>query len=143
MSYERQGLLMLAFSVLFLLGATYKLADVIQWHLRKVEAKGTITAIEGCSANKPRTTRGCAQTLHYRYTDPAGQRRDGTDSIGTGDYWHYVGRSIVVYHDHRDAAHSITKTGLESRRSWAILLANFSVICFLIGGFVFVNTRAP
>ena len=142
MSSERQGLVLLAFSVVFLLGAAYKLADVLQWHLRKVEAKGTITAIEGYSANKPRTTRGpCFQTLHYRFTDPAGRRRDGTDSVWWGDCWHHVGRSLVVYHDHRDAAHSITKTGLESRRGWAILLAIFSVICFLIGGFVVAPTR--
>ena len=101
MNIKRQGHVLLAFSVLFLLGATYKLSDVLQWHLRKVEAKGTITAIEGRSVTNPGTTRnGCPQTLHYRYTDPAGQRRDGTDSVWTGDCWHYVGRSIVVYHDH-------------------------------------------
>ncbi len=142
MSSERQGVVLLAFSVVFLLGAAYKLADVLQWHLRKVEAKGTITAIEGRSVNNPGTTRnGCPQTLHYRYTDPAGQHRDGTDSVWTGDCWHNVGRSLDVYHDHRDAAHSITKTGLDSRRNWAILLAVFSVICFLIGGFIVAPTR--
>ena len=40
-----------------------------------------------------------------------------------------------------DAAHSITKTGLDSRRGWASRLAVFSVICFLVGGSVVAPSR--
>lgn len=142
MSVDRQGLVILALSVVFLLAASYKLVDVVQWHLRKVEARGTITAIAGCSAdNRPGSRSACLQTLHYKFAGPDGRPREGKDDIWWGDRWHRVGGSLIVYYDHRDAAHSITKTGLDSRRGWMILFAVFSVFFFIIGGSVVAMTR--
>ena len=142
MNIERQGLVLLALSVALLLGASYKLVDVLQWHLRKAEARGTITAVEGCSAeNRPSRRGACLQTLHYEFAGPNGRRRQARDEIWWGDRRHRVGGSLIVYHDHRDTAHSITKTGLDSRRGWMILLAVFSVVFFFVGGFVVAMTR--
>jgi hypothetical protein len=141
MNIERQGLVLLALSLVFILGASYNLVDVLQWHLRKVEARGTITAIEGYSAeNRPRSRGACLQTLHYKFSGPDGREREGKDSIWWGDCRHRVGGSLVVYHD-RNVARSITKTGLDSRRGWMFLLAVFSAISFFIGGFVVAMTR--
>jgi hypothetical protein len=38
---------------------------------------------------------------------------------------------LIVYHDHRDAAHSITQIGLDY--GWAILFSVLSVILLFVG----------
>lgn len=139
MSVLWQARIILAFSCLCLLGASYKLFDLMHWNARTIEAKGTIIAIEGNSAEqKPVVGRrkcNAWQTLHYRFTGSDGRAYQGKESVWWGDCRHSVGAPLMVYFDRNDAARSITKTGFDSRRSWAILLGILSFLLLISGAF--------
>ena len=139
MSVLWQVRIIVVFGALCFLGASYKLFDLMQWEVRKVEAKGTITAIEGYSAEQEPVAgrRKCNgwQTLHYRYTGPDGTTHQGKESLWWGDCRHRTGLPLIVYFDRNDPAQSITRTGFEGRRHWAIMLGMLSFLGLLIGGY--------
>ncbi len=139
MSVHWQVRIILAFATLSFLGASYKLFDLMHWNACKVEAKGAITAIEGRSAEqKPVVGPGKCngwQTLHYTFRGPDGRAYQGNESVWWGDCRHRIGAPVIVYYDRNDPPQSITRTGFESRRHSAIMLAIFSLLGLTIGGY--------
>jgi hypothetical protein len=137
MSLHWQARILLVFGALCFLGASYKAFDVIQWQVRKVEATGTITAIDGHSAeHKPGPRGACLQTLHYVFMGSDQRTYQGKEKVWFGDCRLRTGSPLIVYVDRNDPARSITGTGFKSRRHWAIMLAIWSLIGVVVGGFV-------
>jgi hypothetical protein len=61
MGYYWQARIILAFGALFFVCAAYNLYVLVDWNVRTIEAKATITAIEGYSAESkpgPRSAAG-------------------------------------------------------------------------------------
>lgn len=59
----------------------------------------------------------------------------GKDKMWWGDCRYRPGSPLIIYYDHRNPAQSITKTGFESQRLWAIMLGIWSVASLAIGRF--------
>ena len=137
MSLHWQARILLSLSALSFLGASYKVSDVLHWQLRKAEAVGTIIAIDGHSAeHKPGPRSACLQTLNYVFMSADQKPYQGKEKVWWGDCRHRRGSPLIVYYDHNDPARSITRTGFESRRHWAIMLGIWSLIGLTVGGFV-------
>jgi Protein of unknown function (DUF3592) len=123
MGYHWQARIILAFGALFFVCAAYNLYVLVGWNVRTIEAKGTITAIEGYSAeSKPGPRSACRQTLHYRFIMLDGKTYRGKDGVWWGDCRLHTGAPLIVYFDRNDPSQSITSIGFKSRRGWVGLL---------------------
>lgn len=133
MGYYWQARIILAFGALLFLCAAYNLYVLVDWNARTIEAKGTITAIEGYSAErKPGPRSACRQTLHYQFFAADGKTYRGKDDAWWGDCQLHIGVPLIVYFDRNDPSQSITSIGFKSRRGWVGLLL-FWTFAALIG----------
>jgi hypothetical protein len=138
MSVLRQARIVLAFGLLFLLMASYKVFDLISLNARTIGAMGTITAIEGTTSERDVMGRRAKcngwQTLHYKFSGPDGRTYQGKENMFFGDCRHRTGAPLIVYFDGNDPAKSVTSTGLASRRLLAIIFGICSFLSLTMGG---------
>lgn len=86
--------------------------------------------------HKPGPRSACLQTLSYVFVSADQKQYQGMEKVWWGDCRHRPGSPLIVYYGNNDPARSITSTGFESRRHWAIMLGIWSLIGLTVGGFV-------
>ena len=144
MSIHNQFRLILLVAILLGCVSIYNGWQVISWWRVGTPAVGTLTLIEGYSAENPNQGRGASiQTLHYTFAAKDGTIRQGRDHIWFGNSGLRANATLTVLYDPAGPGRHITMTALGSARAWTILAAIIGVMLFLFGSFgCCVSTRS-